>query len=73
MSEAKDQHTVAAAAEWTDLPVAPIPPLTYWPALLALGATFLLWGFVTSLLISGLGLILLAIALGGWIVELRHE
>jgi hypothetical protein len=39
---------------------------------LALGITFLAWGIVTSLLISAVGLILFALALAGWIGELRH-
>jgi len=49
-----------------------LPQPTYWPAVLALGITFLAWGLVTSLVISGVGLILLALALAGWIGELRH-
>jgi len=46
---------------------------TYWPAVLALAIAFVIWGAVTSLLISGVGLLLAVIALAGWIGELRHE
>jgi len=49
-----------------------LPQPTYWPAVLALGITFLAWGIVTSLVISGVGLVLFALALAGWIGELRH-
>ncbi len=46
---------------------------TYWPVVLALGIAFIFWGPVTTLFISGVGLVLFAIALAGWIGELRHE
>ena len=36
-----------------------------WPATLALGITFLLWGLVTSFIISGVGVVLFAAALAG--------
>lgn len=49
-----------------------LPQPTYWPAVLALGITFLAWGIVTSLVISAVGLVLFALALAGWIGELRH-
>jgi hypothetical protein len=39
---------------------------------LALAITFLAWGLVTSLLISAVGAALFAVALAGWIGELRH-
>lgn len=49
-----------------------LPRPTYWPAAMAFGITLLLWGIVTSLLISGVGLALFALALAGWIGELIH-
>ncbi|MGE5446056.1 MAG: hypothetical protein ACM3SR_15930 [Ignavibacteriales bacterium] len=45
---------------------------TYWPAFMALGITFLGLGLVTTLLVSGVGFILIVIALAGWIREIRH-
>ncbi len=42
-----------------------------WPILLALGITLIAAGIVTSLLISGLGVILLLFSLGGWTQENR--
>ena len=57
---------------WQILPPEPLPRPTYWPAVLALAITLLLWGVVTTFLISGVGLALFALALAGWIGELRH-
>lgn len=50
-----------------------IPRPTYSPAVLALAVACLLWGLVTTYLISLLGVILFAVGLAGWIGELRHE
>ncbi len=45
---------------------------TYWPVVMALGITFLGLGLVTTLLISGVGFVLIVLALAGWIKEIRH-
>jgi hypothetical protein len=50
-----------------------IPRSTAWPAALALGTTFFAWGFLTSPLVLGVGLVLFAVSLAGWIGEIRHE
>ena len=58
-----------------------LPTPGYWPVLLALGIVFFLWGFavifneilITSFIVSGAGLILMIIALAGWIGDLRRE
>ena len=58
-----------------------LPKPGYWPFLLALGISFILWGlavgfnevFSTIIIVSGLGLILFIIALAGWIGDLRDE
>ena len=50
-----------------------IPRATAWPAAMALGVTFLAWGLITSPVVLGVGLLLLTIALFGWIAEIRHE
>jgi hypothetical protein len=54
------------------LPEAPPHP-GYWPTVLALGTTSLLWGAVTSAIISGVGLALIAISLVGWIGDIRGD
>ena len=59
--------------KWTVLPPASLPEPTVWPVTLALGITFLVWGLVTSLIITGAGGLLFAAALAGWIRDIRHE
>jgi hypothetical protein len=57
------------------IPLAPekLPAPTYWPAALALGTVLLLWGLVTSFIMTAAGLILLAVSLAGWLGEMRHD
>jgi hypothetical protein len=50
-----------------------LPEPCVWPATLAMGITCLLWGLVTSLIITGVGLVVFAGAIAGWIREIRHE
>ncbi len=50
-----------------------IPAPTYWPVLMAVAITFLAFGVVTSLFISGVGVILFFISLAGWIGDIRNE
>ncbi len=48
-----------------------IPKSTYWPVILAFSITLFLWGFITSIFISGVGLIITGFAIFGWIMELK--
>lgn len=57
---------------WTTPQPEHVPRPTYWPAVMALGVTFLAWGVVTTYVISAVGLVLFMIALAGWIGELRR-
>ncbi len=50
-----------------------LPEPTFWPITLAVGVVFLFWGLITSLIISGLGLVVVGIAIAGWIGELANE
>ncbi len=50
-----------------------VPRPTYWPAAMALGITFLLWGLITSPVLLAAGATAFIIALAGWIGEIRHE
>jgi hypothetical protein len=50
-----------------------IPHSTYWPLALAFGTTLLLWGFLTSLILSGVGILCMAVSLAGWIEEINNE
>jgi hypothetical protein len=49
-----------------------IPRPTYWPAVMAVGVTFMFWGVVTSFAVSVVGLLLFIIALAGWIGDMLH-
>jgi hypothetical protein len=58
---------------WTILPPEKAPEPGIWPVTLALAITLLVWGLVTSLIITGVGLALFAVAMAGWIRDIRHE
>lgn len=50
-----------------------IPEPTYMPVVLALGLACILWGILTTYLISLVGLALFVVGISGWIGDLRHE
>lgn len=58
---------------WTVPEHMELPEPTYWPAVMALGIAFMAWGLITTLLISLVGLLLLALALVGWIGDIHNE
>jgi hypothetical protein len=50
-----------------------IPDSTYWPVVLAFGTTLFIWGFLTSLILSGVGILFMGVSLAGWIGEINKE
>jgi len=58
-----------------------LPKAGYWPAIMALGIAFMLWGLAvgfnevvsTIIILDLIGLILFTLALVGWIGDLRDE
>ncbi len=58
---------------WTVLPSEKLPEPGVWPVTMALGIAFLVWGLITSLIITGVGVALFVVALAGWIRDIRHE
>jgi len=66
-----DRHEVRAG--WSVPRPEIVPGPTPWPAALALGVAFIGWGLITSPIILGLGLLVAAVSLGGWIGDIRHE
>ena len=50
-----------------------LPEPTAWPVGVAFAITLVLWGLVSSLIITGVGLAVFVAALAGWVGELRHE
>jgi hypothetical protein len=73
MKQFTENRPTETGSEWNTLEPETLPRPTYWPAVMALGITFLALGIATTLLISGVGLILFILALARWIGELRHE
>jgi hypothetical protein len=49
-----------------------LPSPSVWPATAGAGVTLMAFGVATSLALSMLGVILLAVGLFGWIQDLRH-
>lgn len=62
-----------APLDWHPVEHTHLPQPTYWPAVLALAITFLAWSIVTAPLIAVVGIVLFALAGGGWIGDLLHE
>jgi hypothetical protein len=50
-----------------------IPHPSLHPPAVALGVTLLVWGLISSPIVSAFGVVLFAVALAGWIKEIRHE
>ncbi len=46
---------------------------TYWPAGIALASTLILWGMISSIIITIVGVCLFALSIAGWIGEIRYE
>lgn len=58
---------------WNEARPQKLPRTTYWPFFFALGLAFSVWGILVGAIVSGAGLVTMALALTGWITELRHE
>lgn len=50
-----------------------MPKPTVWPMVTALAIAFLLWGLISSALVSVVGVVTFAVAITGWIGDIRHE
>jgi hypothetical protein len=46
---------------------------TYWPVVMAASITLVMWGIATTFLLSGIGLLLFALALAGWVGDLLSD
>jgi hypothetical protein len=60
-------------SDWSAARPEVIPRPTAWPAGMAFGTTFLMWGLVTSIVLIVVGLVVVVVSLIGWIGEMRHE
>lgn len=68
-----EENPAPSSGEWHTLPEEPLPKPTAWPPTLALAITFFFWGMASSLMITGVGVVVFAVALTGWIGNIRHE
>ena len=60
-------------ADWNQPKPEILPRPTFWPLVVAFGIVLVPFGIVTTLIISGVGLVILALGLAGWNGELRNE
>ena len=61
------------SADWNIPKPAIIPPPTYWPFVLSLGATLIGLGVLTSNVITAAGIVLFILGIIKWIGELTSE
>jgi len=73
MIDESDHGKSPAGDDWTAARPAVIPRPTFWPAAVAFGITFFLWGLITSVVLIVVGLSMFVVSIIGWIGELRHE
>jgi hypothetical protein len=59
--------------DWNPAQPAHLPRPTYAPAMLALGNTLLLWGLLTTWIISAVGAGLSALGLALWLADVIKE
>lgn len=69
----QDEHATTSQAGWGVPRPETIPRPTYHPAAMAFGLTLLFWGFVTSVVVLGAGLVVVAVSLAGSIGEMRND
>ena len=58
---------------WNRAPPEHLARPSYWPATMALGITFLLWGLISTPLLSAVGLVVFGSALIGWIGDIWND
>jgi hypothetical protein len=66
-------ESLKAGADWSAARPEIIPRPTPWPTGMAFGITLLMWGFITSIVLILVGLVVVVVSLVGWIGEIRHE
>ncbi len=73
MVEENKKEKTEGRETWYPAQPEELPELTFWPIVLAVGVAFFFWGFITSFIISGVGLAVMGTALYGWIEEFSNE
>jgi hypothetical protein len=65
--------THQAPAGWLLLPEEELPKATYWPVIMGLAITLIVFGIITTIIITIVGFILFAVSLIGWIGDVQNE
>jgi len=68
-----EQTETSSHSGWEPLPHETLPRPNFFPAGLAMGISFILWGLITSWVILAVGIGLFAASLAGWIYEILRE
>ncbi len=71
--ENQSSYQAAPGPDWSAARPDVVSEPTVWPAATGLGVTLCLWGLASSFIITGVGVCLFALSLGGWIQDIRHE
>ena len=59
--------------DWTSAKPEVLAQPTWWPAAVGFGITLVAWGLITSQIVFAVGVAVLAVAIAGWIGDIRHE
>jgi hypothetical protein len=75
MSTEPNPHASSTGSRpgWSQPRPEKLPEPTAWPVALAFAVALILWGLVSSLILSGVGLGLFITAMTGWVADIRHE
>lgn len=73
MSNQPEEPTYDSNTDWEIARPEHPPGLTIWPAALSFAATLIIWGLISSLIMTIFGAVLFIISIAGWIKDIRHE
>ncbi|HTX89166.1 MAG TPA: hypothetical protein VMC08_09275, partial [Bacteroidales bacterium] len=65
--EEKDDDRKIEDAEARPAVPQEVPEQTYWPVMAAAGVLFFFFGLLTTLIVTGIGIVFMAISFAGWI------
>jgi hypothetical protein len=73
MSEQPEKLSADSDPDWEIARPEHPPGMTVWPAALSFAVTLIIWGLISSLILTGFGIVMFAISMAGWIKDIRHE
>jgi hypothetical protein len=66
-------HSPGLRPGWSRPRPEKLPAPTAWPVALALAVTLIVWGLVSSLILTAFGGALFIASMAGWVADIRHE